>query len=137
MAPFSGYSVLKVLCDRKFYFLLFFSLIILKFEAQQDEAVEWINKILIPIETADPDSNLLEFQEDSPAKFNNAKIFGYGEASHYGKEFFNIKAKFFKHLVLENNLKAFLMEESYPAESGIKRGSRPTMQLRRLFYCEC
>ena len=87
--------------------------------AQNDKTVQWIDKNLIEIEDANPDSKLEIFNHNVPEKFENARIFGFGEATHHGKEFFNIKAKFFKYLVRNKNVKAFLMEESYPAESGI------------------
>ena len=35
------------------------------------------------------------------------------------KEFFDLKAKFFKYLVKTQGLRSFIMEESYQAESGI------------------
>ena len=81
--------------------------------------MEWINHNSIEIEDADPDSRLEIFSGNVPQKFENAQIFGFGEASHHGKEFFDIKAKFFKYLVQSQDVKAFVMEESYPAEAGI------------------
>jgi erythromycin esterase len=91
----------------------------LQLNAQNSETVDWINENSIKIEDADPDTELLEFKEKTPTKFANAKIFGFGEATHHGKEFFNIKAKFFKYLVETQGVRAFIMEEAYPAESGI------------------
>src|SRR5690606_7314109 len=91
----------------------------LPINAQDNEIINWINNNAIKIEDADPDTELLEFSENIPTKFANAKIFGFGEATHHGKEFFNIKAKFFKYLVKNHGVRAFIMEEAYPAESGI------------------
>lgn len=87
--------------------------------SQNKKTVNWINENLIKIEDSNPDSSPENFIGNIPDKFENAKIFGFGEATHHGKEFFNIKAKFFKYLVVHKNVKAFLMEESYPAESAI------------------
>ena len=101
--------------------LLFTFLFLLSFtiNAQEEEVINWINQNAIEIEDADPNAELPNFNNQIPEKFKNAKIFGFGEASHHGKEFFNIKAKFFKYLVKNQNVKVFIMEESYPAEAGI------------------
>lgn len=87
--------------------------------AQNFKAVNWINENAIKIEDANPDTNLTIFNNNIPQKFGDAKIFGFGEATHQGKEFFDLKAKFFKYLVEKQNIKVFIMEESYPSEAGI------------------
>jgi erythromycin esterase len=89
--------------------------------SQNKQTIEWITNNLIDIEDANPDSELEIFGNNTPEKFANAKIYGFGEASHNTKEFFDIKAKFFKHLVKTQGLKTFIMEESYQAESGINK----------------
>ncbi|MEZ7507353.1 erythromycin esterase family protein [Flavobacterium sp. Arc2] len=91
----------------------------LLFYSQNKETINWITYNSITIEDANPDSELMIFKENIPNKFNNTKIYGFGEASHNTKEFFNLKAKFFKHLVKNQGVKIFIMEESYQAESGI------------------
>ncbi|MBU3823165.1 erythromycin esterase family protein [Flavobacteriaceae bacterium XHP0103] len=87
--------------------------------SQNKETIDWITNNSIEIEDASPDSELVFFEQNTPNKFNNAKIYGFGEASHNTKEFFDLKAKFFKHLVKTQGVKTFIMEESYQAESGI------------------
>jgi len=87
--------------------------------AQNNDVIEWINKNAVVIEDADPDTQLTAFAENVPVNFNNARIFGFGEASHHGKEFFDVKAKFFKYLVQHHGVTLFLMEESYQSERGI------------------
>ncbi|WGK63955.1 erythromycin esterase family protein [Croceiramulus getboli] len=96
---------------------------ILSFQAycQNDKVVSWINSNAIKIDNASPDTELSYFKNNAPEKFKNAKIFGFGEASHHGKEFFDIKAKFFKYLVQTQNVKVFIIEDSYTAESGINK----------------
>ncbi|SDR71321.1 erythromycin esterase family protein [Christiangramia echinicola] len=103
----------------KFTITYILCLLTINISAQKIETVNWINKNLIEIEDANPNTELIIFDQNIPKKFNQAKIFGFGETTHHGKEFFTIKAKFFKYLVQKKNVKAFLMEESYPAESGI------------------
>lgn len=95
------------------YFVLFHTY------AQNEKAVTWINENAIKIEDANPDTNLTIFNNDIPEKFANAKIFGFGETTHQGKEFFDIKAKFFKYLVEKQGVKVFIIEDSYTAEAGI------------------
>ena len=56
------------------------------------------------------DENAFEIQETNPeiefnksdkldSIFENVRIFGFGEATHGTKEFFDLKIKFFKYLV--------------------------------------
>lgn len=87
--------------------------------SQNKETINWLNINSIEIEDANPNSKLTIFEQNIPDKFANAKIYGFGEASHNTKEFFNLKVKFFKHLVKTQGVKTFIMEESYQAESGI------------------
>lgn len=99
--------------------LCFLVLIAFKSQAQNHETIDWINKNSIEIEDADPESELISFTDHVPEKFRNAKIYGFGELSHDGKEYFNIKAKFFKFLVENYGVKTFIMEAGYQAESSI------------------
>ncbi len=99
--------------------LLFFSLIASCLYPQNKTAINWLTQNSIEIEDANPNSEMVFFKKNEPKKFANAKIYGFGEASHNTKEFFDIKAKFFKYLVKNHGVKTFIMEESYQAESGI------------------
>lgn len=98
------------------FFLLFQ---LFQANAQDNKAVNWINQNAIKIEDANPDTNLIIFNNNIPQKFADAKIFGFGETTHQGKEFFDIKAKFFKYLVENQGVKVFIMEDSYNSEAGI------------------
>ena len=98
-------------------FVILFSLF--NINGQNNKTIKWINENSIEIEDVSPDSELTVFKDNTPNKFANAKVFGFGEASHNTKEFFDIKAKFFKHLVKNQGVKTFIMEDSYQAESGI------------------
>lgn len=89
------------------------------FYAQKKGTIDWITTNSITIEDASPDSELTIFHSNTPVKFEKARIYGFGEASHNTKEFFDLKAKFFKYLVKNKGLKVFIMEESYQAEAGI------------------
>lgn len=89
------------------------------FYAQKNETIDWITANSITIEDANPDTELAIFASNPPIKFEKAKIYGFGEATHETKEFFDIKAKFFKYLVLNKGLKVFILEDHYQAEAGI------------------
>ncbi|OOV27616.1 erythromycin esterase [Flavobacterium sp. LM5] len=95
------------------FFLLFHTY------AQNQKTVSWINENTIKIEDAYPDTNLTIFNDNIPQKFADAKIFGFGETTHQGKEFFDLKAKFFKYLVQNQNVKIFIIEDSYTSEAAI------------------
>lgn len=103
---------------RKLFLLLFF-LIVFKAHTQSPKTIEWINHHAIEIEDSNPDSELTAFANHSPEKFQNARIYGFGELSHDGKEYFNVKAKFFKYLVKNHGVRTFIMEAGYQAESSI------------------
>jgi len=106
---------------------LLFSIIISTFSTfgqKEQHIVDWININAIPIEDVNPNSPLVAFNKNIPEQFENAKLFGFGEASHHGKEFFDLKAKFFKYLVKYQNVKVFIMEDSYISESGINEWIR-------------
>lgn len=103
----------------RFSILAILTVLTLQLNAQSTKTINWINENSIKIEDADPDTDLVIFDNKIPKEFTGAKIFGFGEASHHGKEFFDIKAKFFKYLVGNQNVKVFIMEEFYAAESGI------------------
>lgn len=95
------------------YSLLFFISII---KAQDKAVTDWINSNAVVIEDANPDTKLVNFDKNVPDNFKNARVFGFGEATHHGKEFFDIKAKFFKYLVENQGITLFIMEESYQTE---------------------
>jgi erythromycin esterase len=104
---------------KKNYLIIIMLFSLFAVNGQNNKIVKWINENAIKIENTKPNTELLIFDSNIPNKFVNAKIFGFGEATHHGKEFFNIKAKFFKYLVKNHNVKTFIMEESFPSESGI------------------
>ena len=81
--------------------------------AQNPDVLSWINSNAITIEDANPDTPLTAFAQNVPQKFKDTRIFGFGEATHNTKEFFDLKAKFFKYLVKEQGVRIFIMEESY------------------------
>lgn len=100
-------------------FLLIVCLFSICIYGQNQKTINWINKNAIEIEDSNPNSELLIFQNTVPKNFAAAKVFGFGEATHHGKEFFDIKIKFFKYLVEHNEVKVFIIEDSYTSEESI------------------
>jgi erythromycin esterase len=92
---------------------------LIQLNSQNLKAINWINENAIEIEDANPNTKLSNFHENLPKKISDSKIFGLGETTHHGKEFFDIKAKFFKYLVENHNVKNFIIEDSYSSEDGI------------------
>lgn len=112
-------KIINKLFSKDKILLLFILILPLSINSQKQETIDWITKNSIEIEDANPDSELINFNKNIPERFENAKIFGFGEASHNTQEFFNLKAKFFKYLVKTQGVRTFIMEESYQAEKGI------------------
>ena len=103
----------------RIFLLLITFLFSFQANSQNEKVVNWIDVNAITIEDTNPNTALFTFKNNVPEKFTNAKIFGFGETTHHGKEFFDLKAKFFKYLVETQDVKVFIMEESYPSEKGI------------------
>lgn len=103
----------------KIFLLVFTYFVLFQTYGQDKKAISWINANAIKIEDANPDTNLTIFNNNIPKRFADAKIFGFGETTHQGKEFFDIKAKFFKYLVENQDVKVFIIEDSFTSEAGI------------------
>lgn len=56
------------------FLLAIICILSLPINAQDNEIINWINNNAIKIEDADPDTELLEFRENIPTKFANAKF---------------------------------------------------------------
>lgn len=62
----------------------------------------------------DTNSNIdIENNDELNSIFENVRIFGFGEATHGTKEFFDLKFKFFKYLVNNQGVRNFAIEASY------------------------
>jgi erythromycin esterase len=66
----------------------------------------------IVIETAKNDSLQFDFLNE---KLKNIEVIGLGEATHGTKEFFELKSKFFKYLVENQDVKLFGIEANFAA----------------------
>lgn len=80
--------------------------------SQNNAIVKAINENAFQLNNSDPNIDI-----DKDAKldsiFNKVRIFGFGEATHGTKEFFNLKFKFFKYLVKYQGVRNFAIEASY------------------------
>jgi erythromycin esterase len=79
---------------------------------QEDNIVEIINENAFEIKETNP-KNEFNKSEKLDSIFKNVKIFGFGEATHGTKEFFDLKIKFFKYLVKNQGVKNFAIEASF------------------------
>lgn len=95
-------------------FFLFILLFNLSF-SQNNEVINWLDNNAFSIENTNFNSDIILPENQLSSHFNNAIIFGFGEATHHSKEFIQLKAKFFKYLVLNHNVKIFVLEESFGA----------------------
>lgn len=100
---------------RKVFLILFFLSLSNVTFSQNNEVITWINNNAYSIENCNFNTDLNIPQNQLDESFKNAKIFGFGEATHHSKEFIQLKAKFFKYLVLHHNVKIFVLEESFGA----------------------
>ncbi|KGO92965.1 erythromycin esterase family protein [Flavobacterium subsaxonicum] len=90
------------------------------FGYSQDAAVvNWIDANAIAIEGAGQDAPLSNLKQNTPAIFNDVKLFGFGEATHHTKEFFDIKARFFKYLAENNGVRVFMIEDGFGPDYNI------------------
>jgi erythromycin esterase len=80
--------------------------------SQNTEIVKAIDENAFEIKDVDPNLEL-EKSATLDTIFKNVRIFGFGEATHGTKEFFDLKAKFFKYLVKNQGVKNFAIEASY------------------------
>lgn len=89
--------------------------------AQETAVTNWINQNAIIIEDAGQETPLTSLKNNSSNIFKNVRLFGFGEATHYTKEFFDLKAKFFKHLVENEGVTLFMMEDIYGYSADVNR----------------
>jgi len=81
--------------------------------AQDTGVSNWLNQNAVAITDMGQETPLTGFDEKHVNLFNKVSVFGFGEATHYNKEFFDLKAKFFKYLAENHGVTVFMMEESY------------------------
>lgn len=79
---------------------------------QNNDIVTAINKNAFKINDTNPNIDI-EKNNKLDSVFKNVQIFGFGEATHGTKEFFDLKFKFFKYLVKNQGVQNFAIEASY------------------------
>jgi erythromycin esterase len=80
--------------------------------SQNNNIVKAINENAFEIKETNPEIEI-EKNDKLDSFFKNVRIFGFGEATHGTKEFFDLKIKFFKYLVKNHGVKNFAIEASY------------------------
>ncbi len=104
---------MKVLLTIPLLFLNFFA------DAQNIDVKNWLNQNSINLEKLNVNQEFKIDEKLLSKEFRNAKIFGFGEATHHNKEFFDLKSMFFKYLVLNQGVRIFVLEESFGATHDI------------------
>jgi len=101
--------------------------------AQDTAVTDWVNKNAIVIEDANQDTPLTNFKAKGSDIFKDVKLFGFGEATHFTKEFFDLKVKYFKHLAENEGVTIFMIEDvhsnMYEINNFIKGGEGDAAQL--------
>jgi len=101
--------------------------------AQDTAVIDWINKNAIVIEDANQEMPLTNFKAKESDIFKGVKLFGFGEATHFTKEFFDLKVKFFKYLAENEGVTIFMIEDihsnMYEINNFIKGGQGDAAQL--------
>ncbi|NRT11963.1 erythromycin esterase family protein [Flavobacterium sp. 14A] len=93
------FSILMLLCN----FIML---------SQTNEIVKAINENAFRIKDVNPNIEV-EKNPTLDSIFKDVRIFGFGEATHGTKEFFDLKVKFFKYVVKNQAVKNFAIEASY------------------------
>jgi erythromycin esterase len=79
-------------------------------------ALEWLERNAVPIRSVEPDSQGPDLAALSGI-VSDARIAGFGEATHGSREFFRFKDRAFRHLVREAGFRGFAIEANFaPAE---------------------
>lgn len=100
----------------KLSFYIFFFLVVNNITyAQKNDAITWIDSNAITLESNNSEKYVNSSSDYLNSFFSKAEIYGFGEATHYNKEFFEAKTAFFKYLVLHQNVRVFIIEESFGA----------------------
>jgi erythromycin esterase len=79
---------------------------------QKNDIVEAVNENAFKINDTNPNIDI-ERNYRLDKIFQNILIFGFGEATHGTKDFFDLKFKFFKYLVQNHGVRNFAIEASY------------------------
>lgn len=97
------------------FYIFFFLVVSTITYAQKNDVITWIDSNAIQLETNNSEKYINLTSDYLNPFFSEAEIYGFGEATHYNKEFFEAKTAFFKYLVLHQNVRVFILEESFGA----------------------
>jgi erythromycin esterase len=96
----------------KIYYLLVLAFCVANGSAQDNEILTWLKNNAIAVSSSTGD--LVQNKKlNDLGSFSKCRVFGFGEATHHGKEFFDMKIAFFKYLVETQGLRIFMLESDY------------------------
>ena len=92
-----------------FILIVFYNFFVL---SQHNDIVKAINENAFEINDTNPNIDI-EKSDALDSIFENVRVFGFGDATHGTKDFFDLKFKFFKYLVKNQGVRNFAIEASY------------------------
>ena len=92
-----------------FILIVFYNFFVL---SQHNDIVKAINENAFEINDTNPNIDI-EKSDALNSIFENVRVFGFGDATHGTKDFFDLKFKFFKYLVKNQGVRNFAIEASY------------------------
>ena len=92
-----------------FILIVFYNFFVL---SQHNDIVQAINENAFEINDTNPNIDI-EKSDALNSIFENVRVFGFGDATHGTKDFFDLKFKFFKYLVKNQGVRNFAIEASY------------------------
>ena len=92
-----------------FILIVFYNFFVL---SQHNDIVQAINENAFEINDTNPNIDI-EKSDALDSIFENVRVFGFGDATHGTKDFFDLKFKFFKYLVKNQGVRNFAIEASY------------------------
>lgn len=96
----------------KVQLIILFLLALSNIANSQSELITQLNKVIIPIQTISPDSNLTDIKQLIPL-LKDKEIIGLGEATHGTHEFFVYKHRLVKLLTTKADFKIFVIEADF------------------------
>jgi len=97
----------------KLFLIIILGFVTLYAQDKDSAAVNWIDANAITIENTNQDTPMEILKQKENGLFKDIRVFGFGEATHNGKEFFDLKAKFFRYLAENHGVRLFMIEDCY------------------------
>ena len=101
---------------KKNFIIILTTIAMLQGRGQEQQAIDYINRNAVVLDQGNLDQ---EFEKIT--SFDGVRLFGVGETTHHGKEFYQMKFELFKYLVEKKGIRIFMMEESFTGAYDINK----------------